>query len=266
MTSRDATAIIGSMFAEVLSPSGELERRARAHAALGDATRLRIVDLLAFTDLTPSQVAAELGIGSNLLAHHLRILQEAGLVERLRSEGDARRRYLRLVPTAYAGIAAVGGTLRVHRVLFVCTGNSARSQLAAGMWNAVSDVGALSAGTHPEDAVHPEAVRAGREAGIDLRDARPRAVSGLDPAPDLWITVCDRAHEELNPPSDTTVLHWWIPDPRPVGTPEAFDDTVRRLRSRIDTLRPHVASAARRRAPSADAHGRRRSRRTKEAP
>jgi protein-tyrosine-phosphatase/DNA-binding transcriptional ArsR family regulator len=252
------------MSIESLTSGPRLEQRARAHAALGDPTRLRIVDLLAFTDLTPSQVAVELGIGSNLLAHHLRILEGAGLVERLRSEGDARRRYLRLVPTTLAEVGAAGRDLHAHHVLFVCTGNSARSQLAAAMWNRASDIAADSAGTHPEGAVHPEAVRAGRDAGIDLGDARPRAIGASDSVYDLWITVCDKAHEELVPPADATVLHWWVPDPRALGSPEAFDDTVHLLRSRIDTLRPHVA-AARRRRPRPAASGHRRTR-TKERP
>ncbi|HRK48353.1 MAG TPA: helix-turn-helix domain-containing protein, partial [Nocardioides sp.] len=66
-----------------------VERRASAFAALGDPVRLAIVDRLAASDELPSDLAEELGIRSNLLAHHLNVLEEAGLVRRQRSEADS---------------------------------------------------------------------------------------------------------------------------------------------------------------------------------
>lgn len=236
------------MSLEVYDP--ELIRRAAVHAALADPHRLRIADLLVSSDLTPSELAADLAIGSNLLAHHLRILEDAGVVERLRSEGDARRRYLRLVPGSIARSSVPGAMFPAERVLFVCTGNSARSQLAAALWNAASDVPAESAGTHPAAAVDPLAIRAGRRAGVDLARARPRAIDEVDGTPDLIVTVCDRAHEELGTLARAgTILHWWIPDPREVGTPNAFSDSVTQLRARIATLSPRVVPTGRRRTP-----------------
>ena len=238
------------MSIEVSFPSFDLERRAQVHAALADPHRLRIADLLASSDLTPSDLAADLGIGSNLLAHHLRILEHTGVVERLRSEGDARRRYLRLVPEAIARSSIASATFATDRVLFVCTGNSARSQLAAALWNLRSEVPAESAGTHPAREVHPGAVRAGRHAGVDLTRARPRAIDQVPGIPDLIVTVCDRAHEELGSLADkATVIHWWIPDPRETGTAAAFEDSVAQLRHRIDTLSPQVVRTGRRRSP-----------------
>ena len=68
-----------------------LEAGAQAYTALGDASRLAIIDLLSNAHLASGELAAELGIPSNLLAHHLRVLEEAGLVLRRRSEGDGRR-------------------------------------------------------------------------------------------------------------------------------------------------------------------------------
>src|SRR6266511_523131 len=90
-----------------------IARRAAIHAALADRS--------------PSELSASLAIGSNLLAHHLRVLEEAGIVERLSSAGDARRRYVRLVPDAVSVIAEPVATLAARHVLFVCTANSARS-------------------------------------------------------------------------------------------------------------------------------------------
>jgi protein-tyrosine-phosphatase len=236
------------MSTELFTHPEDLLRRARVHAALADPRRLRIADLLALTDLAPSELAADLGIGSNLLAHHLGILEDAGVVERLPSEGDGRRRYLRLSSGTITGDSSAGGTLPADRVLFVCTGNSARSQLAAALWNLASEVPAESAGTHPAAEVHPGAVRAGREAGLDLTGARPRAIDQVSGDPDLVVTVCDRAHEELGSlVGETTVLHWWIPDPREIGTPEAFSDSVRQLQGRIATLNPRVVPSGRRR-------------------
>src|SRR6478609_9546220 len=112
------------MNAEYLS----VEARARVHAALGDPGRLTIVDMLIVGDASPSEVGRALGMPTNLVAHHLKVLQDTGLIVRTPSEGDRRRTYLRLVPGVLAGL--VPAPLRpVPRVVFVCTRNSARSQL-----------------------------------------------------------------------------------------------------------------------------------------
>src|SRR2546422_8366321 len=111
-----------------LSP--DVVARARLHAALGEPARLAIVDRLVLGDASPTELGRELGLPSNLLAHHLKLLEQAGVVERSRSEGDRRRTYLRLRPASLAGLHPAG-TLSAPRVVFVCTHNSARSQLAA---------------------------------------------------------------------------------------------------------------------------------------
>src|SRR3954452_93757 len=107
--------------------SKQVARRAAIHAALADPARLRIVDTLVVGDASPSELAVMLAMPSNLLAHHLRVLEGEGLVTRTRSEGDGRRSYLRLVPGALDDLSPA--PLRaVTRVVFVCTANSARSQ------------------------------------------------------------------------------------------------------------------------------------------
>ena len=78
-----------------------LESRAALHAAFGEPVRLRIVDVLAIGDAPPSELGAVLSVPSNLLARHVKSLEQVGLV-RTRSEGDRRRSYLRLVPSALA--------------------------------------------------------------------------------------------------------------------------------------------------------------------
>ena len=107
--------------------------RARAHAALGDEHRLAIVDALAAGDRTVAELGAIAGIPGNLLAHHLDVLDEAGLVERRVSAGDRRRRYVTLrwdrLPHLPEAAPVPSG-----RVAFVCTHNSARSPFAAAAW------------------------------------------------------------------------------------------------------------------------------------
>ena len=78
----------------------DVARRAQLHAAVSDPTRLRIVDDLAASDRSPSELGERLGIGSNLLAHHLDVLEHAGIIQRFTSAGDGRRRYVRLVHDA----------------------------------------------------------------------------------------------------------------------------------------------------------------------
>jgi protein-tyrosine-phosphatase len=221
----------------------KLASRVAVHAALADPHRLEIIDQLVLSDLSPSDLGESLDIGSNLLAHHLRVLEQAGLIERLASAGDRRRKYLRLVPDALAALVEPLATLVARHVLFVCTANSARSQLAAAAWNARYEVPASSAGTRPASAVRREAVKAAARAGLDLSGARPRSVEDVTDDPDLVITVCDVAHEELGSLSKSTrLLHWSIPDPAGLP-PSAFDDALAEIVGRIETIAPHVREA-----------------------
>lgn len=218
-----------------------LAQRAAIHGVLADPHRLEIVDELAMSDRSPSELGISLGIGSNLLAHHLRVLEEAGIVERLASAGDARRRYVRLVHDAVSMIAEPVATLVARRVLFVCTANSARSQLAAAVWNARHEVPASSAGTRPAERVRGEAVEAAARAGLDLRGAQTRSIDEVTDDPDLVVTVCDIAHEEVRSlPANANLLHWSIPDPARGRSPSAFDRALGRITARVEILAPHV--------------------------
>jgi len=219
---------------------GEVESRVAVHTALADPTRLGIVDLLAVSDASSSEIGARLGVPSNLLAHHLKVLETAGLVDRQRSEGDGRRTYLTLADHARPWAAA--SVPRPRRVLFVCTGNSARSHLAAALWSQASTVPCASAGTHPAERVHPKAEAAADRHGVALLpEARPRLLDDVARRGDLVVTVCDRAHEELG---DRGRLHWSIPDPVPVGTSRAFASAYDRLAARIATLAPLLDKAS----------------------
>ncbi|MGY0386502.1 arsenate reductase/protein-tyrosine-phosphatase family protein [Nocardioides sp. WG-D5] len=210
----------------------ELERRAKVHAALGDPVRLRIVDRLQTSDASPTELAGMLSVPSNLFAHHVQTLMSAGVVSRHRSEGDGRRTYLHLEQDTLESLGTASPVAVPRRVLFVCTGNSARSHLAAALWRQVSPIPAASAGTHPADRINPGTVDTAARHHLDLPIVDPvRMDDVLDPG-DLVVTVCDRAHETPKVPGE---LHWSIPDPVDKG-PEAFDAAYEELRHRINAL------------------------------
>lgn len=221
-----------------IEASPALARRVAVHAALADPARLMVVDALAVGDRSPSELLALLGIPSNLLAHHLGVLERAGVLTRARSEGDRRRSYLRLMPEALVSLGAAIGDRAASRVVFVCTQNSARSQLAAALWTRHSPVPATSAGTHPAPHVHPGAVRAARRHRLPLHPHPPRNLAEVLHPGDIVIAVCDLAHEELDP--DPTRMHWSVADPVPAGDTAAFDHALDDLTSRITRLAPAI--------------------------
>jgi ArsR family transcriptional regulator, arsenate/arsenite/antimonite-responsive transcriptional repressor / arsenate reductase (thioredoxin) len=212
-------------------------RRAAVHAALGDPGRLAIVDALVLGEASPSELQQLLDMPSNLLAHHVRVLERAGVIVRHRSEGDRRRSYLRLAPGSLEALRPASVREAV-RVVFVCTENSARSQLATAIWAGTGPVTATSAGTHPAPAVHPGAVAAAARHRLPLTPATPRHVADVLRPKDVVITVCDAAHEELGPGPDR--LHWSIPDPARRGDDAAFDHAVDELTDRIGRLAPAI--------------------------
>ena len=217
----------------------ELERRAAVHAALADPARLAITDALADGDASPSELAGMLAMPSNLLAHHLKVLEETGLVARHRSEGDRRRTYLRLGPGVLDTLAGPPGRA-ARRVVFVCTANSARSHLAAALWRRASPVPAVSAGTRPAERIHPGAVDVGGRHQLPLPRLRPRHLSDVQHDGDLVVTVCDLAHEELGA---RAAVHWSVPDPVPAGDPGSFDAALTELDRRVTRLAPRLAAA-----------------------
>ena len=140
--------------------------------------------------------------------------------------------------------APAGGKVgAVPPALFVCTHNSARSQLAAALWRFRLGAPASSAGTEPSERVHPGAVATAQRLGLDLSEAIPRQIAPgeLDAAP-LVITVCDRAHEEVDLPDGA--LHWSIPDPVGNTDPGAFDQAAEMIDGRIIDIQPMLIQRA----------------------
>lgn len=224
---------------------------------LGDETRLAVVRMLRLTDMTVAQIGQRLHLPQNAVSYHLRLLREAGLLRARRSSHDSRDHYYALAHgalhaawrTAEAAVLHGGLTLgatapaRGMRVLFVCTHNSARSQLAeallrqsAGTW-----AEAASAGTRPAG-LHPETARLLAELGADPARHWSKPLDAVAGPFDLAVTVCDTAREEC-PVADLAPrwLHWSLPDPLsapPDAQREAFRAVFAELQERVSALVP----------------------------
>ena len=132
-----------------------------------------------------------------------------------------------------------------YNVLFLCTGNSARSIMAEAILNKTGDgkFRAYSAGSHPRGQVHPETLRLLRGLGYDTAGLRSKSWLEFVKAPqfDFVFTVCDRAAAEtcpVWPGQQPLTAHWGIPDPAEAsGTPAeiavAFKEAYRLLNQRI---------------------------------
>jgi len=134
---------------------------------------------------------------------------------------------------------------KVYRVLFLCTGNSARSQIAEAVLNRKGRgrFQAESAGSNPAPRVNPYAVEVLRNGGIDWQGHPPRGLTGLERVQwDFVITVCDRAREACPVfPGQPILAHWGMADPAAVEGDEAvrraaFVDSLTLINRRIDLL------------------------------
>ncbi len=218
-----------------------LDSRVRMHRALADSHRIAIVDALALGDRTPQELCKLTDIPSNLLAHHLRVLERAEIVERRISGGDKRRRYVilrrdRLVEAVPDVTVAKGS------VLFVCTHNSARSQFAAALWRSRTGGSSESAGTDPAPRVDPLAIATAAHVGVDLSAAVPKGYEAIESRPALIVSVCDRARES-GMPFDVASLHWSVRDPVADGRSAAFDEAFAEISSRVDQLATALTEA-----------------------
>ena len=212
------------------------------HAALADRARLRITDTLSEGDASPSELAGMLAMPSNLLAHHLRVLQEAGLVSPAPVRGGPPP-YLPAAGPRRAGRprrprpggAARGGccscappTPRARTWPPRCGGGPARSRPRR------------PARTRPARSPRARSTPPQRH-GLPLPAAHPRHISDVRHDGDLVVTVCDLAHEELG---GLAAVHWSVPDPVPAGDPGSFDAALAELSRRVGLLAPRVAAAS----------------------
>jgi protein-tyrosine-phosphatase len=238
----------------------------------GHSVRWQLLAELARSDLRVRELAELVGEPQNLVSYHLRLLREGGLVSANRSSFDGRDSYYHLElercaeALADTGTAlhpalsregtvpAADGQRRLSRltVLFVCTGNSARSPIAEGLLRrrAGGRLTVLSAGSRPKAQLHPDAVRVLRQDfDIDVAAQRPRRIETLTGHRfDYVITLCDKARE-VCPEFDGAPrrVHWSVPDPAAAadvgeaGYP-AFLRTATDIDTRVRHLLPVLAT------------------------
>lgn len=222
--------------------------------------RWRLLRELVRSDRAVKELVALVGEPQSLVSYHLRLLRDGGLVTTHRSSADRRDSYYSIDLNACSDAlqmtgAALHPALRLQppsvtmpptganrpRVLLLCTGNSARSQIAEALVEEMSGgiVDADSAGSHPRP-LHPNAVRVLAERGIDIAANRSKHVDEFAGQQfDTIITLCDRIREVCPPfRSRPDQIHWSIPDPSlEAATNEltypAFERTTNELERRI---------------------------------
>jgi ArsR family transcriptional regulator, arsenate/arsenite/antimonite-responsive transcriptional repressor / arsenate reductase (thioredoxin) len=227
----------------------------------GHPLRWRLLRELAGSDRRVGELCELADRPQSLVSYHLRQLRDGGVVSARRSAADGRDTYY-VLDLARCGelLSSAGAALHpaltpsartqrnrgaaVARVLFLCTGNSARSQMAEALAEQLSDgaVRAASAGSHPKP-LHPNAVRVMRRRGIDISGRSPTHLSDVAGRRfDYVISLCDRVREVCPEfPGGPEVTHWSIPDPaREPGadaqTLPAFERTATELCARIGFL------------------------------
>ncbi|MEV6926593.1 metalloregulator ArsR/SmtB family transcription factor [Dactylosporangium sp. NPDC051485] len=231
--------------------------------AAGHPVRWRLLGELARSDRQVHELTALLGEQQSLVSYHLGLLRKADLVRTRRSAADGRDIYYRLDLTRCGHLLAAAGAalhpaLRYTppaapaptpaRVLFLCTGNSSRSQMAEALLRRRSHgtVEAFSAGSKPKP-IHPDAVAVLAGRGIDLSAARPKHLDEFTGERfDRVITLCDRVREVCPEfPGRPAAAHWSMPDPAadPAGRP-AFDRAADELAERIEFLLHTLAAEA----------------------
>lgn len=233
----------------------------------GHPVRWRLLGELARSDRLVHELTGLVGEPQNLVSYHLGKLRAARLVSGRRSSADRRDTYYGLNLDRVGGLlSAAGGALHpglrlapprrddaqlgACRVLFLCTGNSARSQMAEALLRARAGgaVEAFSAGSHPKP-LHPSAVRAMLEAhGLDLAGHAPKPLSRFQGQRfDRVITLCDRVREACPEfPGHPEPVHWSLANPG-TGEPDdvtwpLFQQTAAELSTRIDYLLAALAS------------------------
>jgi ArsR family transcriptional regulator, arsenate/arsenite/antimonite-responsive transcriptional repressor / arsenate reductase (thioredoxin) len=221
---------------------------------IADETRWRLITTLRRGDYQVGELTARLSLPQNLISYHLSALRQGGLVQVHRSDADGRVLYygldLAALKTIYAELGALlqvpteraAPGLAPLTVVFLCTANSARSQMAEAWLRHLSGgrLMARSAGTSPRP-IHPLTREVMHEAGIDIGYQTAKGLEALhDLRPDLIVTVCDIAREACaHWGSEVPQIHWSIPDPAAApaaAQPDAFRAVRDTLRLRAEGL------------------------------
>jgi ArsR family transcriptional regulator, arsenate/arsenite/antimonite-responsive transcriptional repressor / arsenate reductase (thioredoxin) len=222
----------------------------------GHPVRWRLLAQLAYSDRRVVELCSLLGEPQSLVSYHLARLRTDGVVFGRRSAADGRDTYYvldldRCGELLAAAGAAVHPGLRLERpalrrvsgrglrVLFLCTGNSARSQIAEALTQHLSGgaVDAASAGSAPKP-LHPNAVRVLAERGIDIADRSSKHIDVFSGCRfGFVVSLCDRVREVCPEfPNRPDLVHWSIPDPSSDGRYTAFQQTLVEIETRVGFL------------------------------
>lgn len=230
--------------------------------------RWRLLRALANGDLIVQELTERVSAPQNLVSYHLAKLRSGGVVSARRSSADRRDTYYTLDLAQFeSALSATGRALhpgletttklqvlpaRQQRVLFLCTGNSARSQMAQALMRYLSGgkIEATSAGAQPRN-LHPLAVSTMREMyGLDISDQKSRAIGTVtDQEFDWIISLCDRMRETCTDFANVSgVTHWSIAnpsdEPSAADAPEHFRQMARQLETRIRFFLARLAASS----------------------
>ncbi|MEV0132468.1 ArsR family transcriptional regulator [Dactylosporangium sp. NPDC050688] len=230
----------------------------------GHPVRWQLLRELARSDRQVGELVALTGQRQSLVSYHLGQLRDGGLVAMRRSSADRRDTYYRLDLAACRDQLAGAGTVlhpglrlvpaatdpalrparrRPVRVLFLCTGNSSRSQMAEALLERLGGarVEAASAGSHPKP-LHPNAVRVMRAGGIDISGRHPKHLDVFAGQRfDHVISLCDRVREVCPRfPGSPALAHWSMPDPAAEPGYPPFVRAAEELKTRITFLLPAI--------------------------
>ncbi len=227
--------------------------------------RWNLMQQLSQSDYRVHDLVGKLQLPQNLVSYHLKQLRLGHLVTERRSSADSRDVYYSLdLQTLRQHFLATGAALHPAlsanafprksgywqlpspplRILFLCTKNSARSQIAEGLLRTVSEEHVIveSAGSTPTT-LHPAAIRAMATIGIDIRQQHSKSVEAMVHQPfDFVVTVCDRMREVCPSfPGTPRQIHWSVPDPLEAmesdqQLDQAFAQTVEHLALRVNLL------------------------------
>jgi protein-tyrosine-phosphatase len=231
---------------------------------VGHNLRWNLIRRLAQSDYRVNELVDSVGQPQNLVSYHLRLLRDHDLVVERRSSADARDIYYHLdldrlglgltdaAAVLHPSIASLSmeKTLnrspKTRRILFICTGNSARSQMAEAILRHElgPTVEVYSAGPAPTE-VNPLALQVLNDMGIDVTGLRSKGMDEVRAIDfDIVITLCDKAKEACPPDdSNATFVHWSLPDPAlvkgsAVRRRRAFESTAAEIAIRVRHLIP----------------------------
>src|SRR4051794_21755351 len=252
-----------------MSPPGQVTAPPTFVRLAAHPLRWQLMAELADSDYRVRELVARVDQPQSLVSYHLRLLRDGGLVTATRSSFDARDSYYHLDLDRCADALSDSGAalhpgLRRHAappappsegvrsrhiaVLFVCTGNSARSPIAEALLgrHSAGHLAVTSAGTRPKADLHPNAIRVLRETfDIDVSGQRPRHLDTLAGRTlDHVITLCDKAREACPEfPDHPRRIHWSIPAPATASDSDsagypAFERTAAEIATRVRHLLP----------------------------